>query len=133
MTNYLPVIKKHEGLRLKPYHCSEGKLTIGIGRNLESNGISEEEAEYMALNDIAMAEKAASSLVRDFLVLNDNRKIVLVSMAFQMGRTGLSKFVKMLDAVDLGAFRTASDEMLDSRWAKQTPERAKELSEMMKG
>jgi len=133
MTDYLSIIKKHEGFRKKPYHCTEGKLTIGIGRNLESNGISEDEAEYMAQNDIAMAEKSASSLVRDFTALNDNRKIVLVSMAFQMGGKGLSEFVKMIDAVNLGAFRTAADEMLDSKWAKQTPERAKELSEMMRG
>lgn len=133
MTDYLSTIKRHEGLRLKPYHCSEGKLTIGIGRNLESNGISEDEAELMALNDIAMAEKYATALVSDFSALNDNRKIVLVSMAFQMGRTGLSKFVKMLDAIDIGAFRTAADEMLNSKWARQTPERAKELAEMMKG
>jgi len=133
MTDYLSIIKKHEGFRTKPYHCTEGKLTIGIGRNLEENGISEDEADYMARNDINTAEKAATSLVRDFAALNDNRKIVLVSMAFQMGRTGLSKFVKMIDAIDLGAFRTAADEMLDSQWAKQTPERAKELSEMMKG
>jgi len=133
MTDYLTIIKRHEGMRTRPYHCSEGKLTIGIGRNLDDVGISQDEAEYMALNDIAMAEKYAAALVRDFNGLNDNRKIVLVSMAFQMGRTGLSKFVKMLDAIDIGAFRTAADEMLDSKWARQTPERAKELSEMMKG
>jgi len=132
MIDYLKTIKNHEGFRSNPYTDTEGKMTIGIGRNLDDKGITYEEAEYLALNDINIAEKAAASLVREFGALNDNRKIVLVSMAFQMGRKGLSKFVKMLNAIDLGSFQTAGDEMLDSLWAEQTPERAKELSEMMK-
>jgi lysozyme len=133
MTDYSKIIKTDEGLKLFPYNCSEGFLTIGYGRNIEINGISKEEAEYLLNNDIREAEAKASILVDYFDGLSDDRKIVLVSMAFQMGATGLSKFKQMLTAIDNKDFDKAAAEMLNSKWAKQTPERAKRLSKMMKG
>lgn len=45
-------LKDFEGLELKPYRCTSNKLTIGLGRNLEDNGITEEEAYYLATNDL---------------------------------------------------------------------------------
>jgi lysozyme len=123
-------IKQHEGLKLKPYRCTSGKLTIGYGRNLEAKGISKGEAESMLLSDIAEVEER---LVRaGFLSgLNDARKAVLINMAFQLGFNGLSKFRNMLAAVQSEQYVLAASEMLDSLWAKQTPSRAKELSEQM--
>lgn len=123
-------IKQHEGLKLKPYHCTSGKLTIGYGRNLEAKGISKGEAESMLLSDIAEVEE---KLVRAGLLsgLNDARKAVLINMAFQLGFNGLSKFRNMLAAVQSEQYVLAASEMLDSLWAKQTPNRAKELSEQM--
>lgn len=123
-------IKQHEGLKLKPYHCTSGKLTIGYGRNLEVKGISKGEAESMLLSDIAEVEE---KLVRAGLLsgLNDARKAVLINMAFQLGFNGLSKFRNMLAAVQSEQYVLAASEMLDSLWAKQTPNRAKELSEQM--
>lgn len=123
-------IKQHEGLKLKPYRCTSGKLTIGYGRNLEAKGISKGEAESMLLSDIAEVEER---LVRaGFLSgLNDARKAVLINMAFQLGFNGLSKFRNMLAAVQSEQYVLAASEMLDSLWAKQTPNRAKELSEQM--
>lgn len=127
-------IKSDEGLRLMPYKCSEGFLTIGYGRNIEQNGIREDEAEYMLVNDIKTAEESAKSLVNSFEGLSDARKIVLVSMVFQMGYTGVSKFKNMIAAINKKDFGRAASEMLNSRWANQTPARAKRLSEkMMKG
>jgi lysozyme len=133
MVDYATTIKSDEGFSETIYKCSEDFWTIGYGRNLEANGISQDEAEYLLQNDINMAEKQATSLVNDFDGLNDNRKIVLVSMVFQMGRAGVARFAKMLDAIDRNAFRSASDEMLDSKWAKQTPNRANRLAELMRG
>tara|TARA_Y100000034_G_scaffold40348_1_gene49729 strand:- start:739 stop:1155 length:417 start_codon:yes stop_codon:yes gene_type:complete len=123
-------IKQHEGLKLKPYHCTSGKLTIGYGRNLEAKGVSKGEAESMLLSDIAEVEE---KLVRAGLLigLNDARKAVLINMAFQLGFNGLSKFRNMLAAVQSEQYVLAASEMLDSLWAKQTPNRAKELSEQM--
>lgn len=123
-------LKQHEGLELKPYRCTSGKLTIGYGRNLEAKGISKGEAEVMLFSDIAEVEE---KLVRAGLLsgLNDARKAVLINMAFQLGFNGLSKFRNMLAAVQSEQYVLAASEMLDSLWAKQTPNRAKELSEQM--
>ena len=128
----ISTIKYDEGLRLMPYRCSEGFLTIGYGRNIENNGIREEEADYMLENDVETAEQSAGSLVNNFYGLSDNRKIVLVSMVFQMGYAGVSKFKNMIAAINEGDFSRAANEMINSRWAEQTPERAKRLSNMMK-
>ena len=124
-------VKRHEGLRLKPYHCTAGKLTIGYGRNLEDKGISIEEAEELLLNDLAECER---KLINAGLLngLNDARKAVLINMCFQLGFSGLSRFKLTLGHIAQGNYEEAAEEMLNSRWAKQTPNRAKELSDQMR-
>lgn len=123
-------LKRHEGLKLKPYKCTEGKLTIGYGRNLEDRGITKSEAEEMLLTDMCEVEEHLfnEGLLSD---LNDARKAVLINMGFQLGIQGLFGFKRMIAAVDSKQFELAAKEMLDSKWAKQTPNRAKELSEQM--
>ena len=131
-TELRQVLSSDEGTELKLYKCSENFWTIGTGRNLQVNGISQDEADLMLDNDIKGAERGAKSLVSDFNGLSDNVKIVLVSMVFQMGKRGVSNFKNMLQAIEIGAFDVAAIEMLNSRWAKQTPNRAKRLAERMK-
>nr|WP_136252862.1 glycoside hydrolase family protein [Ningiella ruwaisensis] len=128
----LEQIKLHEGLRLKPYKCTAGYLTIGYGRNLESKGISADEAEEMLLNDVSDVEQ---SLARHELLSskhNDARRAVVINMAFNLGVAGLLAFKKTLDAYRNQQYLTASIEMLDSKWAKQVGMRAKVLSEQMR-
>lgn len=132
MTDYRTTLEADEGNKKFPYKCSEDKVTIGIGRNLEAVGLTSDEINYLYKNDERRAIRGAASLVDEFQWLSDDRKIVLVSMVFQMGVTGVSKFKKMIIAINKGNFHEASNEMLDSKWAKQTPERAKRLSEKMK-
>lgn len=126
------ILEDDEGKKLKPYKCSEGKLTIGIGHNLDAKGISEAVCALMLEEDRNEAIEGAKGLVSEFDQLPDNVKIVLASMVFQMGKQGVSQFVNMLRAVDAGDYETASIEMLDSLWAKQTPNRAYKLSRLMK-
>ena len=133
MTDYKTTLIADEGLRLKPYKCTGDKWTIGVGRNLEAKGITEAEAMFMLDNDIKDAEGAARRLIRTFDRLSDDRKIVLVSMVFQMGENGVSKFRNMIKAIEMQSFNIAAAEMLDSNWAMQTSNRAKRLSDMMKG
>jgi len=133
MTDYKTTLIADEGLELFPYKCTGDKWTIGVGRNLEAKGISETEAMFMLENDIKDAKDAARRLIQSFDLLSDDRKIVLVSMVFQMGANGVSKFRNMIKAIHVKAYDVAAVEMLDSNWAKQTPNRAKRLSEMMKG
>jgi len=133
MTDYATTITADEGVRHFPYKCSEGKTTIGVGRNLEDVGLSPDEINYIYKNDEKRAIEGAESLIAKFRWLSDNQKIALVSMVFQMGTTGVSKFKNMIAAIDSGNFKEASKQMLDSKWSRQTPERAKRLAEMMKG
>ena len=123
-------LKRHEGLKLKPYRCTAGKLTIGYGHNLDDKGITKAQAEEMLLSDMCEVEERLhrAGFLRG---LNDARKAVLINMAFQLGFKGLSQFRNMLAAVQSEQFVLAAKEMLDSRWATQTPNRAKELSEQM--
>lgn len=124
------LIKRHEGLRLKPYRCTEGKLTIGYGRNIEDNGISLYEAEQMLYNDI---QKCYTDLekIPCWKRLDEVRKAVLLDMCFNIGITRLKTFKKMLAALELGAYNRAAKEMLDSKWAKQVKSRATELADIM--
>jgi len=131
MSKLIEQLKVHEGLRLKPYHCTEGYLTIGYGRNLETNGITEAEAEMLLANDVfkVMEQLADHGLLQDH---TKPRQDVLINMAFQMGVSGLLKFKKMILALDERRYYQAAKEMLDSRWAKQTPNRANELAKQMR-
>ena len=132
MTDYKTTLIADEGLQLKPYKDTLGKLTIGVGRNLDDRGLSKSEVMFLLENDIKDAVGGAYKLVPSFNRLSDNRKIALVSMVFQMGESGVSKFKNMLSAIEIEDFDMAANEMLDSRWSKQTPNRAKRLSNMMK-
>jgi len=126
------VLEDDEGKKLELYKCSGGFNTIGIGHNLDAKGISEAVCALMLEEDRNEAIEDATGLVDNFELLPDNVKIVLASMTFQMGKRGVSLFVNMLRAVEMGDYETASIEMLDSLWAKQTPNRANKLSRLMK-
>lgn len=132
MLDYKLKIRIEEGTRLDMYKCSQGKWTVGTGHNIEDNGISQAVADLMLDEDLAIAESDAKSLVSNFNNLSDNRKIVLVDMSFQMGKTRLSGFKRMIEAIEIGAWGVAAFEMLDSRYAEQTPNRANANAELMK-
>ncbi len=125
------MIARHEGLRLKPYQCTAGKLTIGYGRNLEDNGISEEEARLLLTAD---TQAAYNQLLEHpwFDELNDTRKLVLIDMCFNLGFPRLMKFKKMLTALLNHDYTEAANQMLDSRWAVQVGGRADRLAGIMR-
>lgn len=122
-------LKRHEGLRLKPYRCSAGKLTIGYGRNLEDRGINKTEAELMLRAD---AEESWEWAATEFPELDEVRLAVIANMHFNLGPTRLRLFHNMYKALRNGAYTMAAEEMLDSLWARQVGKRAKELVTQMK-
>lgn len=124
-------ITRHEGVRLKPYRDTAGKLTMGVGRNLDDVGISMDEAMYMLDNDIRDAVKGVNKALPWMLGLDDARRDILYEMAFQLGLTGLLGFKKMLLAVREREYKQAAQQMRDSKWYKQTPARAEELAGIM--
>ncbi len=125
-------LEKHEGLRLKPYTDTVGKLTLGIGRNLEDKGITEQEALFMLNNDVDYFYKKLVKELPWIVNLNDARQNVLVNMAFNLGVGGLLSFKSMLSCVVNMNFDGASEEMLNSKWARQVGNRSVELAEQMR-
>jgi len=127
----LELIKRHEGLRLKPYRCSAGKLTIGYGRNLErGEGISEREAEELLRNDIleVCQDLEGYSWYRS---ATQNRRAALVDLRFELGAGRFRGFKKFIAAMAARDYLLAKVELLDSRYAVQVPNRANEIANMI--
>ena len=139
MSRLLESVKKHEGYRNKVYLDSLGKRTVGVGHlcvedHWEDNKeYSEEMLMKVLKDDLKNAIRGAEELCSDCPVLEDQAKEIIVEMVFQLGKTGVSKFRNMWKALgqDPPQYDVAATEMLDSRWAKQTPNRAKEMSDHM--
>ena len=136
-------LQMHEGLRLKPYFCTRGKQTIGVGRCLDTNpltaeeekvvgdwkrGITKNAAFYLLRNDIARVEKECRQNIPFWKKLDDERQYALLDMAFNLGISGLLKFKKMLSYMGVGNFRQASVECLSSKYAQDVGIRAKRIA-----
>jgi len=126
-------LRVDEGVRAKPYRDTVGKLTIGVGRNLDDVGLRPDEIDYLLANDVRVAKDTAETLFANFHALSDERKAVLINMALNLGQTRLAKFARFRAAVTTGNFALAAIEMLDSAWAVQVGDRANRLAEKMKG
>jgi len=150
--DFIKKLIQHEGLRLEVYQDTLGIDTIGIGRNLEDRGITEQElsdlsipniehvyengitevdAVYLATNDVEIVE---TELVRAHPCvdkLDSVRQLILMDMAFNMGVPRLCKFKNMWAAIHEEDFITAAKEMLDSRWANQVKSRSTKLAHAM--
>ena len=124
-------LRLHEGERLKPYRDTVGKLTIGVGRNLDDRGITAEESAQLLANDIAEMEREVLRALPWVARLEEVRQRVLVDMAFNMGIVGLLNFKRTLAAIEAEEFERAATMMLDSKWAGQVGQRAERLARMM--
>lgn len=126
-------LRRHEGFRRHAYRCSENKLTIGYGSRIDGGGfgITEDAAE---LNLTAAVAQITGELYGYpwFSTLSQARQGVLINMAYQLGISGLKGFKRTLGHIAAGDYQSAANEMLDSRWAEQTPSRAFELSKQMR-
>lgn len=126
---------RDEGVVRHAYTDSLGFTTIGVGRLIDARrggGLRDSEIDYLLDNDIKEKTAQVLAALPWASKLNEPRFAVLVNMAFQMGIGGLFKFKRMLGSVEDGQYGEAAAEMLDSTWAKQTPERANRLATQMK-
>ena len=121
----------HEGMRRKPYRCTAGKLTIGVGRNLDDRGISPDEAMYMLANDIRDSRRELSAAFPWFDKLDEVRQAVLIDMCVNLGLSRLQGFRNTMALIGVGKYEAAAQEMLNSKWAEQVGRRAQRLSRMM--
>lgn len=132
MNRLRKMLLKHEGLRLKPYKCTAGKTTIGVGRNLEDVGITEAEAMILLAHDIARVHREAVESFAWFKSISTLRQDVVLDMLINLGLPRFKGFKKMIAAISAGNFDKAADEMLSSKWAEQVGPRAKDLAHMMR-
>ena len=154
-------LRFEEGVRPRAYKDHLGYWTIGVGRLIDSvkgGRITAEEDAILMRNDpsrigrpwrtYVLTDDEINMLLENDIermtgairnwpawrAVGDNvaRKVALTSMAFQLGVSGLAEFVNTLGMVEKGWFSPAADNMLKSKWAKQTPERAERIAEMMR-
>ena len=149
----------HEGLRLEPYICPAGYWTIGVGRNLESKGltgaeqkfifgrddyskqeviellkkrgITKDEALFLLANDVTDCVKDLKTFDW-FDKLDDVRAKVVIDMRFNLGPTRFRQFKRMIAALSVGDYKAAAAEMVYSKWFYQVGTRARRLVEMMR-
>ena len=122
---------RDEGLRLKPYKCTGGKWTIGVGRNIQDRGITEDEAQYLLINDIALSKAELAEQFTWFEYLGCGRTRAMINLHFNLGLTTLKKFKKFLAAMADKDYKTAAAELLDSKWAEQVGSRATRIHDLI--
>ncbi|WP_461521602.1 glycoside hydrolase family protein [Porticoccus sp.] len=130
----LQEIEEEEGFRASAYQDHLGYWTIGIGTLIDARkggGISKEAAYFMVGEKIASIEAGFDEFIPWWRTLNDVRQRVLISMAYQMGVSGLLKFKNTLRKIKTGDYAGAKAGMLNSLWARQTPTRAHRLANRM--
>ena len=124
-----------EGLRLKPYRCPAGKLTIGVGRNLDDVGISQEEAMLLLDNDLNACRADLRSLFGGDLwdTMAVARRAAFTNMRFNLGPAGFRNFAGMIAAARAGQWSRVSAEALDSKWAREdvSPKRSSRIARML--
>ena len=123
-------IKKDEALKLIPYVDTTGNLTVGWGRNLR-NGIRIDEAELMFQNDL---KQTVEELEKQTWYIDQPHNVqnALINMNFNLGITKLLEFKDMITALEHKNYRAAAQAALNSLWAKQVPNRAKEIAVMLR-
>jgi lysozyme len=121
---------RHEGLRLKPYMDSVGKITIGVGRNLSDVGISSREAFDLLDHDLdeALIDLQAFPW---FVGLDPVRQRVIVDMRFNLGPTRFRLFKRMIAALTAKDYQKAAVSMRESLWYRQVKSRGVRLVRMM--
>ena len=140
MDRLLESVKKHEGYRNKVYLDTLGKRTVGVGHlcveDWWDDNVEYEEKFLMDIlqKDLQESIRGATELMEDHNCkdIDEKAKELLIEMVFQLGKTGVSKFRNMWKCLSELNYVGASFEMLDSKWAKQTPNRAKAMADQMK-
>ena len=128
-------LRRDEGTKAAAYQDHLGFWTIGVGRLIDSRktgaGLRPDEIDYLLRNDINDRVAALTKVLPWFDRLDEARRGVMINMAFQLGTAGLLGFKSTLALIAAGKYAEAAEQMLKSKWATQTPARAKRLAEQM--
>lgn len=134
MKNLIKILKRHEGAENFVYLCTENRYTIGVGRNVDNRGglgLSEDEIDYLLSNDIVRCIKEINKEYVWFGDLDEVRTEAVIDAFFCLGATRFRGFHKMIEAFERADYKEAATQLLDSRFAEQTGNRATELAEMI--
>ena len=135
-------IIRHEGMVRSVYNDHLGTPTIGVGHlitpddNFKRDEVSgEDELRALFRKDLNRSIAGAERILKGCPHVCETAREIIVEMVFQLGESGTKKFRKAIAALrqNPSSYSECANQMLDSRWAKQTPNRAKELSELMRG
>jgi len=137
MSKLINMLKRHEGVKPYAYKCTAGKITVGVGRNIDPDGgigLSPCEVDFMLGNDIDRVEEELYAALPwlSGSKIAEPRYDALINMCFNLGLPRFLKFKKALSAMEAGNYEIAAVEFLDSRWAKQVGKRADEVAEMIR-
>lgn len=125
-----------EGVKAQAYQDHLGFWTIGVGRLVDSrkpgSGLRPSEIDFLLQNDIDDRIEALTRRLPWFQNLDDARRGVLLNMSFQLGVDGLMGFKNTLAMVESGDYMGAARNMMQSKWADQTPARAARMAEQMR-
>ena len=135
--NIKDLLIKHENIKNKPYDDStgkelkqgdtiKGKVSIGVGRNIQDNGLSEDEIIYLLSNDIERCITELKTIFPKFDELPKNIRMALIDMNFNLGKSKFLTFKKMIQAVKNRDWKQMIEEMKDSKWCEQLPNRCKD-------
>ena len=131
--NLIESIKSHEGFREKVYQDSLGVDTIGYGFAVKDLVITKDIADLILSNKILDLIKEVSDEFPWLATIPLDAQNIVIEMCYQLGVNGVSKFHNMIQAFKDRNWGRAADEMLDSRWATQTPKRATEMANIIRG
>ena len=142
MEKILEIIKEHEGFEPRPYsleyktsdgeNITEKFKTIGYGFRLDYLELDEEISELILIKKIHKIEKDLDNNFPFYDQLPEGVRHGMVSMVYQLGLKTFMKFKKTIAFIENNEYKMAANEALDSRWAVQTPSRAKAVTEMIR-
>lgn len=124
-------LQKHEGLRLKPYVDTVGKVTIGVGHNLTDKGISYAQAMSILSDDIDETLNFLERRCPWYATLDEVRQRAIADLTFDL-MLKLLDFTHMIAAIEQKDFEQAADCLLASKFASQTGNRAVQLAQMLR-
>ena len=128
-------LRGDEGEKLHAYLDSLGFQTIGVGRLIDQRkggGISKAESAYLLANDIEAKTAELTARLPWLYLLDPVRRGALTNMAFQLGVEGLMGFRNSLELMRTGNYREAADNFMKSKWANQTPNRARRVTDQIR-
>jgi len=135
MSKLTEMLRRHEGVETHAYKCTSGKITVGVGRNIDPDGglgLSDDEIDVLLENDIDRSIKELGAAFNWFSDLNEARRDAMIDLVFNMGLTRLTGFKKALAAMAEANYDLAAAEFMDSQYASQVKDRAIEICAMIK-